>query len=233
MDNWIVCLKHGEKYNFDYVNRLYNMCKRHCSLNFNFACLTENPSGINPNINILPLPKAELYGWWYKPYLFSQDFPLDGNLLFFDLDIVIIKNIDNLWSFSPNKFCIIKDFNRVNIPNWNKMNSSVFKLRKGSYPHVWENLKSDWKQTSRMHGDQDWIYKEMSTQSYEFWPDDWIQSYKWEIRNKNDIIRSQNNKRVFRTKENPKIKDSTSILVFHGEPKPNEVEDPIVVDNWR
>lgn len=233
MDKWIVCLKHGDKYDSHYVNVLYNMTERHMNTKHGFACITENPTGLNNNIEVLPLPKAKLSGWWYKPYLFSKDFPLNGDLLFFDLDLVIIKNIDSLWNYEPDKFCIIQDFNRTYIPNYHKMNSSVFRLHKGQFPHVWDNLTADWKQTSKMHGDQDWIYNQMfQNPKYMFWPDKWIRSYKWEIRDKNDVVRNPNNKRVFREKTNPYIDPETSILVFHGEPKPIDVEDTVIVDNW-
>jgi hypothetical protein len=40
-------------------------------------------------------------------------------------------------------------------------------------------------------------------------------------------------KRVFRDVVNPDIDARTKILVFHGDPKPSEVKDPIIVDNWR
>ena len=30
--NFIVCLKHGTKYSSEYVNKLYNMVKRHCTI---------------------------------------------------------------------------------------------------------------------------------------------------------------------------------------------------------
>jgi hypothetical protein len=82
-----------------------------------------------------------------------------------------------------------------------------------------------------MHGDQDWIFSQIKT-NFCFWPDEWIQSYKWEIRNKTDVIRLEN-KRIFRSIENPKIDPRTKVLVFHGEPKPSDVQDPIIVDNWR
>jgi hypothetical protein len=29
-----------------------------------------------------------------------------------------------------------------------------------------------------------------------------------------------------------KINPDTSILVFHGDPKPEQVKDPIIVSNW-
>jgi len=231
MNKWIVCLKHGDKYNSDYVNKLYNMTKRHCTLPFNFACITENSIGINSDVHIIPTPKAKISGWWYKPWVFSKDIPIDGTLLFLDLDLVIVKNIDNLWTYNPNSFCIIRDFNRKHINGFNKFNSSVFRLEKGSLHHVWENFARDWRQANQMHGDQDWIFRQIK-HNFNYWPDEWIQSYKWEIRNRTDLILN-NNKRIFREIANPTIMNETSILVFHGDPKPEDVQDPIIVDNWK
>ena len=37
--NYIVCLKHGAKYDSTYVNNLYNMVKRHCTLFKTYRCL--------------------------------------------------------------------------------------------------------------------------------------------------------------------------------------------------
>jgi hypothetical protein len=232
MDKWIVCLKHGTKYNHDYVNKLYNMVCRNSSVPFGFACITEDPSGLNPNIKVIPLPNIpDISGWWYKPWVFSKDLPLQGTILFLDLDLVIIKNIDELWTYSPGKFCIIRDFNRSTIKEWNKFNSSIFKFEKGSYSFVWENFINDTKITKKMHGDQDWIFTQIKN-NFQFWPDDWIRSYKWEIRNRQDIIRD-GTKRIFKEIVNPDIDPKTKILVFHGDPKPSDVRDPIIVDNWR
>lgn len=229
---WIVCLKHGTKYTSDYVNKLYNMTKRHSTVPFNFACLTENPTDLHSDIKVLSLPDHNiLSGWWYKPYVFSQEIPLDGTLLFFDLDVVIVKNFDYLWTFEPGNFCIIRDFARSRIKQWDKFNSSVFRLEKGSRPEVWNNLISDLTNVNKYHGDQDWIYKEIR-KNYNYWPDNWIQSYKWEVRSKKELV-GLNQQRRFSTVSNPVINHDTSILVFHGNPKPDEVRDPIIVDNWQ
>jgi hypothetical protein len=232
MDKWLVCLKHGEKYSSDYVNKLYNMVKRNSTIPFNFACITENPSGLNDKIKIIPIPiHVTLSGWWYKTWVFSNELPLSGSILFFDLDVVVINSIDDLWNYNNGQFCIIRDFNRSTVKNWNKFNSSIFKLEKGSHSYVWENFLKEKDVVKRMHGDQDWIFSQIKT-NFCFWPDEWIQSYKWEIRNKTDVIRLEN-KRIFRSIENPKIDPRTKVLVFHGEPKPSDVQDPIIVDNWR
>lgn len=228
-ERWVVCLKHGNKYGADYVNRLYNMVKRHSSYSVGVACLTEDPTNINPDVKILPLPSSnDLHGWWYKPYVFSGSFPLTGTLLFMDLDVVLIKNIDCYWDFNPGKFCIIRDFTRSIVPTWSKFNSSIFRLESRSLAHVWQNL--DRNILKRMHGDQDWIFDQVK-EGFEFWPDDWCQSYKWEIRNKNEII-GFGKERKFNSIREPEINPNTSILVFHGDPKPEQVKDPIVVKNW-
>ena len=45
-DKHIVCLKCGNKYSSEYVNKLNNMCKRHTQQNIKFHCFTENTNGI-------------------------------------------------------------------------------------------------------------------------------------------------------------------------------------------
>ena len=95
---YVLCLKHGTKYPSEYVNTLYNMVKRNCTLDFEFVCLTDDVTGIDPNIKILSLPKT-LKGWWCKPYMFSNDLPLKGTVLYMDLDVVISNNIDHLFTY--------------------------------------------------------------------------------------------------------------------------------------
>jgi len=232
MERWIVCLKHGTKYSSDYVNKLFNMVKRHTTVPFNFACITEDTRGLDPAITIVPLPMHDkLEGWWYKPYIFSKDFPLSGELLFMDLDLVIIKNIDCLWDYTPENFCIIRDFTRSTNPDWKKFNSSIFRLASKSLPHVWDNLLKNLEVIRRFHGDQDWIFDQVVS-NFNYWPDEWIQSYKWEIRSRSEITRV-GAIRKFNSVKHPIINSNTKILVFHGEPKPEHVDDPIVVQNWR
>ena len=79
MQNWIICLKHGDKYSSEYVNKLHNMVRRNCTLPFKFGCYTEKPEGIDPSIEIFPLPDIGMIsGWWYKPYFFNQNIPTQG-----------------------------------------------------------------------------------------------------------------------------------------------------------
>ena len=40
--NYVVCLKWGNKYSAEYVNKLYSMVKRNLTIDYEFVCFTEN-----------------------------------------------------------------------------------------------------------------------------------------------------------------------------------------------
>ena len=112
----IICVKWGPKYIPEYVNILKNMCKRQSTVDFKFSCITDDEAGLDEDINIIKFPShAGIKTWWSKVWMFSKDLPLEGTLLYFDLDVVLFRNIDNLWDYEPGKFCILQDFNRCRI----------------------------------------------------------------------------------------------------------------------
>jgi hypothetical protein len=207
------------------------MVQRNLTLPYEFVCFTENKKGIDKNIRIESLPDIPVEGWWYKPWLLSNELPFNGTILFFDLDVVIFQNIDKFFTHLPGKFLICRDFNRSLRGNWNRMNSSVFRTEVGQYHNLYKNfLKHSVSTVRRFHGDQDWMYKNIN--DHAFFPDEWIQSYKWEMRNRTDLI-VENGKRKFKNKGVPKIKKDTSVAVFHGQPNPADCLDDWVVDNWQ
>jgi len=228
----IVCLKWGDKYSPQYVNVLYSMCKRHCTIPFEFVCLTENPQGLSSGIIVKPLPKVPLQGWWMKPFVFSKDNDFAGEVLFLDLDIVIYENIDKLWEYFTSDFIIIRDFTRSTNRNWQKFNSSVFKFTATNYHWVWDDfLENHKKITTKNFGDQDHLYNILQNKATT-WPDNWITSYKWEMRDRNDV-RVINGKRNFVTIKDPILPIDGCIAVFHGDPNPDQVKDPWVINNWK
>lgn len=228
----IVCLKWGQKYPSQYVNTLFNMCRRHSTVPFNFVCLTESPLNLSPEIIIKPLPRINLIGWWYKPYVFSNELGLRGDVLFLDLDLVIFDNIDKLWTYNPNGFTIIRDFTRHMSPAWQKFNSSVFRFTAENYYWIWDYFLKNYRTiTPKHHGDQDFLYTMLKDRA-QHWPDSWIRSYKWEMRDKSDLS-VINNKRNFVEDRSPRIDPEACIAVFHGEPNPADCKDRWVVENWK
>ena len=44
MQNTILCVKWGDKYGNEYVEKLKDQVEKNCSVLFNFYCLTDNPT---------------------------------------------------------------------------------------------------------------------------------------------------------------------------------------------
>ena len=254
-----VCLKHGSKYDARYVNILYNMCKKHTTIPFEFVCITEVPDGLDPAIKVYPCPDWDVHGerksWWYKVMLFEPRFQewIGDEYIYFDLDVIIFGNIDKLWNYNPGKFVVIQDFNRCRIENWQVRNSSVMKFNVNCENHVWHKFAENKRKViDNMPGDQDWVTKTLP-QSIK-WPHDWVMSYKWEmgvhVRKpefgqrhhiidgrtivENTLVVRNGKKENITTYKKPPTTDQTCVAVFHGRPNPEQcLDDPLVADNWR
>jgi hypothetical protein len=125
------------------------MITRHLTVPFDFYCFTENPSNLNPAIKIKPLPTGLFSGWWWKPYIFKQGHFPDGDVnLFFDLDMVIVGNIDKLVSYLPGEFVGLEDVGRVfrRVPQ--KLGSAVLRWSSNHYSNIWEELDTNPSQTN-------------------------------------------------------------------------------------
>jgi hypothetical protein len=147
--------------------------------------------------------------------------------------MIIFKNINKLFSYKPNEFIIIQDFNRHVVRNYDKFNSSIFRLNTGQHAQVYHDYMADKNNISRrFQGDQDWIRHSIKDE-YNYWPVDWIQSYKWEMRGKPQMTGGPRGTRDFVTKGEPALLDETSIAVFHGDPNPHYCKDDWVQRNWK
>ena len=231
--NNILVLKHGKKYGPEYVNKMYKMVSKHCTLPFNFYCLTENADGLVKEINVIPLPIMNVEGWWYKPYIYSKDLPIEGTVLYIDLDMVIVDNIDKFFTYEANRYCVLRDFTRAMRPKWEKYNSSLVRFKKGQLDDVWEEFKRNPDViTRRLFGDQDYLFEKTRGQAT-LWPDSWCLSWKWEIRqDKRFKVGGTKGNRVFDKIENCGAPPACSIIAFHGDPNPHRCEDPFIIDNW-
>ena len=96
----VVCIKWGEKFGSEYVNKLYNSIQRNLSLKHRFICLTDNAEGIVAGVETLPIPREDLKICWNKLALFDRGIHnIEGQILFLDLDVVVVDSIDNLFLF--------------------------------------------------------------------------------------------------------------------------------------
>lgn len=228
----ILCVRFGHKYSDVYVKKLRNMVSRNITVPYNFICLTDDPTPIDGVKLIVQENKGYVKGWWHKVHMFDPNLPIEGRILYFDLDVIIHKNIDNLVTYEKNKFVGIRDFNRKFHRTWRNLNSSVMAWNHRSQNHIWDQFTAKPSQAMRMHGDQDWIWK-TSQDRIKFWPDEWIQSYKWEIRRREEIFVVGGKRNFRKVNNNVTPHSECCVAVFHGEPNPEDVQDKFVVDNWR
>ena len=130
--------KWGDKYGPEYVNRLYRSLKKYCDLDFNFTCITDNHSGINPDIGLLDYNQIGPDSWRGYPQnqiftreklcLFDLDIP--GTKGWIDLDVLIHGDVTEMVSRDFEKPTFI-------LNHWNMTKENSFKwFGKGSDCHV-------------------------------------------------------------------------------------------------
>lgn len=174
----VICLKWGDKYGPEYVNRLFLAVKRHTKCPFRFWCLTENTNGILPEIEALPLMAPnQLDTWWNKISLFSNDngLPLGEHMFYIDLDTLIVSNLDDLFDvLAVPDIVVLKDFYHGIAKTAGLVGSGLMAWKHGNYHHIWDEFIRDPDKAIRSvrpHGDQRWIESQIS--AWYYWQDLW------------------------------------------------------------
>lgn len=235
MQNNVVCVNWGTKYGVEYTLRLYNMVKRNTTKDFKFYVLTDVTDRYAKYPWILPIElDTDLVGWWNKLLLFKEGTLPKGDYLYFDLDVVIVDNIDDL--FGCRSFGITRDFIRPNdglLPG-PEYNSSILKFDNRTTNGIWQhyinnkNLWHGYQKQIHFFGDQNVIshYVNHYPDFLNVFPDEWIWSFKkGAVRGATAGDRS----RYF----GAEIPEGGKVCVFHGEPSPDKVKDvEWVTKNW-
>lgn len=145
----ISCVKWGDKFNHEHVNRLYEMCMRNYTKEFRFICHTEDPTYLHEDIEVQPLnQELDLEKWWWKLTLFNEyDWRLgkEGVHIFFDLDVVIQNNFEHFEEYAiDGKMSMVKAFWKTNNSDKFDMdhNSSVM-IWKGDCSYLWRKFNKD------------------------------------------------------------------------------------------
>jgi hypothetical protein len=120
----IYTVKWGQKYGPEHVNKIHDQCKKFIKEDFDFYCLTELPHDLNPDILVIPFPEDNYYEkWWNKLHLFDRTVvEQKGEKIFFDLDVVIQKDIDCMVDYPCDDKLV---FIRTSWHNLRKMKTDV------------------------------------------------------------------------------------------------------------
>ena len=210
----IVCMKWGDRYPAVFVNRLFAMVKRNTTWQVRFVCFTDDASGVRKDVECQPLPKVDydpkLGKYWPKLGLMQQGLGgLTGMTLFLDLDLVILDNIDALFTY-PGRFLIIREWKD---PELGYGNSSVLRFFIGAESAVLERFHAtppDEIIGTYNSKEQNFLTK--AVDEVAFWPPEWMPAFSLSCLPRNRVLR-------FFT---PPVKpDGGKILVFYGSITPS------------
>ena len=226
MDANLICVKSGSLYGDDYVKNLYEGAKRNTGIDFRFHVFTDDPSiGKHDSswvIHRLPdwhLPQNK--AWFYKIAVFDPSNGLDGRNLYIDLDCIILDDISGFWEHGQSAFNILQDFNRVYSPDFPGINSSIMCWTDDSMRYIYDQFLLDIPNNIRRYrGDQDFI--QAVSRGHSIFPTAWARSYRWEIWRGG--IKDHKPDHYAIIGDEIVIPQDCRIAVFHGRPKPHEIQ---------
>lgn len=228
------CVIHGSAYDWIYVDRLYSMLCRNLSRTVRLHVYTEaNRTVPAPYIKHCLVdwgisgPKK---AWWYKMQMFDKT-QHSGPLLYFDLDVVIVNNIDWIVNLPLKSFWAVRDFKYLWRPSSHTINSSVMYWNTENFDYVWKTFQQNsvQKTMSKFHGDQDFVSSVVVDQQRRYFDQDAVKSWRWQCLDGGYDFR----RKSWRNAGAGTSYDyKTSIMVFHGHPKPHEITDTAVVKHW-
>jgi len=223
----VICIKWGNAYNYEYVNKLENMIKRNTSYKVKFYCFTDDSEGFNKDIIVKPLPILDTIEEYKTKYAYRKEAALcDDNLgelngqrvFFFDLDIVMISNLDEFFDYpKDNKFYIIND--------WNTKGDTVgqascYSWTVGTLGFIKEYFEKNPKEVvdEFFTASQEYLSSKVieKYRKLNFWPDDWFCSFRFHCMPKFGLLRH------FVIPEIPRDRKNLKFIVFHGTPNPRE-----------
>ncbi len=174
----IICIKWGDKFGPDYVNRLWSMARRNITGDFRLICFTDNTDGFRAEIEHRDLPVLGVEhpkrsrGKWPKVALWGAELGgLTGPVLFIDLDTVILRNIDDYFTLgSPDDVYLARNWAK---PLSGMGQTSIFRFPVGKNPHILANFRENAQAIAdSFRFEQHYITKSV-TGGIKFWPEDW------------------------------------------------------------
>lgn len=229
------CVIHGDGYDWQYVERLYNMLCRNLNSEVRMHVYTEHDRSVPPHMVKHILEDWGISGpkrsWWYKMQLFNPAH-FAGNMLYFDLDVVIADNLDWIPELSTDYLWTIRDFKYLQRRDTVTMNSSMMWFNVDRFAWIWNKFsQADFKNTIKSYyGDQDYLGAVLDVNQRRFADDFRFESFRWQCLDGGyDFAKRKH----FKPNSGVKIQPGTSVVVFHGNPKPAQVHDPVIQQLWQ
>ncbi len=232
------CVKWGTRFGPDYVNVIFRAVREHLGVPHRFVCLTNQPEGIDPGVEVVPVPEFGVpevewtkRGCWPKVALFAPGvFADDEIVLYLDLDVLVVGDLAPFADLVRDRsaFYTLREWNpallRVLPVAWRPdrgSQGSVYVWRAGKQRHVFEHFTTHVQEVRASYW-SDRFYLPAIAKNPEYLPYAWCLSFKnhclapWPL----NIVRPE-----------ARLPQGARIIVFHGKPRPMDVMGP-PGDRW-
>lgn len=159
IENTILCVRWGDKYDQTYVEKLKKQCEDNCSVPFNFYCLTDDPQTeydlqLPRHWDKYYIPSKNTFWAYRKCYMFNEElFPkMEGfYFLYLDLDVLIHQDLKYFFDLPMDKPYIVRGWWN-DIENCRKnygkikstpLNSSVIRWQKKQLKCVYKQIQEN------------------------------------------------------------------------------------------
>ncbi len=217
-------LKSPVEYSAEHVNILYKSVKRNTTIPFKFICVTDDPSGLNKEIQVIDLwdKYKNLGGCYNRLYIFSEEIKnlLGERFICIDLDCVIVDNIDAILTrkedFIINKFISKGGHNQI-------YNGGLIMMTAGTRKGVWEDfhpiksletLDRLRNEKNLVGSDQAWIQVNLGENESMFTENDGIYDYSF--------------------LPDKKLPENAKMIFFPGKVDPSQEKDKVewIIKHW-
>jgi hypothetical protein len=219
----VMCIKWGDRYGPEYVNRIYGMVSRNITPPFRIICFTDKREGIRPEVACYDLPElgcprpTNAPGKWPKTALWNKDlFGLEGLALFVDLDVIITGNIDCFFTYgNPDDVILAR--------NWIKPlerlgQSSIFRFHIGKHHYLLDDFRKDPEGIAGHYQFEQRYVTKCVRGGVKFWPHKWVRHFRLDCLGPWPL-------RYFRPARLPK---GARVVIFPGKPDPADA----MVGRW-
>lgn len=175
----------------DYYNILYAMLARHITLPWELVCVTDDPTGLRPEIRVVMdptnvsharSPHGELFPSCYRRlWNFSAEAAnvLGPRILAIDVDVIVTGNIDHLLTRAEN-FVGWVDRRFV----WRKVAGGLYFHKPGTMTHIWdefdpEKSPAEARKARCFGSDQGWLSYRLYPPTAGFTAADGLAYLKW------------------------------------------------------
>jgi len=222
----VVTLKWGDKFPPRYYSILERMLPRWLHIDHRFICVTDDPDGLSPDIEVIPLQDGDMYPaqWTYMNMFSPQPYGIEGRILLLDVGIVIVGDLMPMIRMKGDFICGRDWF----YPE-QEYDGNVLLIDEGSESanKVWMKFKENPELIMHKYKNlQPFLYDELPGQPT--WPEGWVVSYK--------KTASTVEKRV------GGVPPGAKVICFHGSPLPHQViknkkgmfgPDPWIAQYWK